>query len=139
MASRMQSTGLPRTTQVTSEIYDLVEDDFELTLRGPVELKGRGPVVTYITAPSVQDEGIWASEGASLVTGGCALPRPAACRVRGRAVQCCPPHLPPLCLGVWRREEKAAQLSERWCLSFWDSRSPLELGESHIHCYTQSH
>ena len=61
LASRMESTGVPMATQVTQDVYDLLRD-VELFRRcGLVDVKGKGPMQTYInlsptTAPDVPVE-----------------------------------------------------------------------------------
>ena len=51
MASRMESTGLPKMTQVTPEIYQLLKDAkvARFTVRDEVEVKGKGLMQTYLT------------------------------------------------------------------------------------------
>ena len=49
VASRMESTGVPGVTQVTPEVYDMLKDKHEFTLRGLVDVKGKGPITTYLT------------------------------------------------------------------------------------------
>jgi adenylate cyclase len=46
-ASRMESHGLPDTIQVTRATYERLRDRYELRRRGPVEVKGKGEMVTY--------------------------------------------------------------------------------------------
>ena len=47
VASRMESTGVPGTTQITADAYALLEDKSAFMQRGPVEVKGKGKLVTY--------------------------------------------------------------------------------------------
>jgi class 3 adenylate cyclase len=47
-ASRMESAGLPGRVQVTETTYKLLRDQFELEERGAVEVKGKGPMTTYL-------------------------------------------------------------------------------------------
>jgi guanylate cyclase len=48
LASRMESSGVPGRVQVSETTRRLVEDWFELAARPPVDVKGRGPMVTYL-------------------------------------------------------------------------------------------
>ena len=47
-ASRMESTGLPNTVQVTESMYEVLRDSFELEHRGSIAIKGKGKLETYI-------------------------------------------------------------------------------------------
>jgi adenylate cyclase len=47
-ASRMESHALPSTIQVTQRTYDRLRDRFELRPRGPIEVKGKGQLNTYL-------------------------------------------------------------------------------------------
>jgi adenylate cyclase len=47
-ASRMESHALPGTIQVTERTRDLLADRFELERRDDVEVKGKGPMTTYL-------------------------------------------------------------------------------------------
>src|SRR5712664_303087 len=47
-ASRMESHGLPDTIQVSRASYERLRDKYELRRRGPVEVKGKGEMVTYL-------------------------------------------------------------------------------------------
>jgi class 3 adenylate cyclase len=47
-ASRMESTGLPGRVQVSETTYKLLANQFELEPRGPVEIKGKGAMNTYL-------------------------------------------------------------------------------------------
>ena len=47
-ASRMESHGLPGEIQVTERAYLRLRDRFELRPRGTVEVKGKGPMETYL-------------------------------------------------------------------------------------------
>lgn len=46
-ASRMESHALPGKIQVTEDTAKLLEKDFELTPRGTIDVKGKGPMTTY--------------------------------------------------------------------------------------------
>jgi adenylate cyclase len=48
MASRMESQGVPGEIQVTSRARDRLVDAFELRPRGTVDVKGKGPMDTYL-------------------------------------------------------------------------------------------
>ncbi len=47
-ASRMESTGIPGSIQITTETYELIQDHFECEARGPVPVKGKGDMETYL-------------------------------------------------------------------------------------------
>jgi guanylate cyclase len=46
-ASRMESNGLPNKIQVTGRVAEQLDDQFLVTERGPIEIKGKGTVTTY--------------------------------------------------------------------------------------------
>ncbi len=48
VASRMESHGLPGTIQVTEATYDRIKHAFVLQSRGPIEIKGKGQMTTYL-------------------------------------------------------------------------------------------
>jgi class 3 adenylate cyclase len=47
-ASRMESHALPDTIQVSRATYERLRDRYELKRRGPIEVKGKGEMVTYL-------------------------------------------------------------------------------------------
>ena len=47
LASRMESTGVPGRIQIGPDTKALLRDDFVLEPRGPIEVKGRGPMETW--------------------------------------------------------------------------------------------
>ena len=47
-ASRMESHGVPGAIQVTERAYEKLRDRYDLRLRGTVEVKGKGPMTTYL-------------------------------------------------------------------------------------------
>ena len=47
-ASRMESHALPGTIQVTERVYELLRSRFELVHRGVVDVKGKGPMTSYL-------------------------------------------------------------------------------------------
>jgi adenylate cyclase len=47
-ASRMESHGLPGEIQVTERAYERLRGGFELRRRGTIEVKGMGPMTTYL-------------------------------------------------------------------------------------------
>ncbi len=47
-ASRMESHAEPGTIQVTDAVHDLLQDDYELSLRGEIEIKGKGTMRTWL-------------------------------------------------------------------------------------------
>ncbi len=48
LASRMESTGVPGSIQVTPTTYDLIKSAFVCEPRGPVKIKGKGEINTYL-------------------------------------------------------------------------------------------
>jgi adenylate cyclase len=46
-ASRLESSGLPNRIQISEATHQLVSDKFHCELRGPVEVKGKGAMLTY--------------------------------------------------------------------------------------------
>ena len=49
-ASRMESYGIPGCIQVTSRTYQVLRDGYRFTRRGPVGVKGKGKMTTYLLA-----------------------------------------------------------------------------------------
>lgn len=47
-ASRMESTGVPGRVQITQPIWERVAGEYEAELRGTVDVKGKGPMQTYL-------------------------------------------------------------------------------------------
>jgi class 3 adenylate cyclase len=47
-ASRLESHGVPGRVQVSATVFDRLKDRFAFEPRGTIELKGRGPVTTYL-------------------------------------------------------------------------------------------
>jgi adenylate cyclase len=47
-ASRMESHGVPGAIQVTERAYERLRDRYELRRRGTIEVKGKGPMTTYL-------------------------------------------------------------------------------------------
>jgi adenylate cyclase len=47
-ASRMESHAVPGTIQVTPRAYELLRERYELRRRGRIEVKGKGPMTTYL-------------------------------------------------------------------------------------------
>ena len=48
IASRMESSGLPGQIQVSEAVYQKLHDQYELEHRGTVDIKGKGPMSTYL-------------------------------------------------------------------------------------------
>jgi class 3 adenylate cyclase/CheY-like chemotaxis protein len=48
IASRMESHGIPSEIQVSEATYKLIKDEFIFERRGPIEVKGKGKMVTYL-------------------------------------------------------------------------------------------
>jgi Amt family ammonium transporter len=44
----MESHGIAGQIQINSSTYELIQDDFEITRRGEIEVKGKGTTTTYI-------------------------------------------------------------------------------------------
>jgi adenylate cyclase len=47
-ASRMESHGLPGAIQVTERAYQRLRARYELLPRGTIDVKGKGPMTTYL-------------------------------------------------------------------------------------------
>ena len=47
IASRMESQGEPDRIQISEATYQLIKDDFDTTLRGPIEVRGKGTLTTW--------------------------------------------------------------------------------------------
>jgi len=48
IASRMESHGIAGQIQVTTQVYDVLKDKFDFVERGPVRIKGKREMVTYL-------------------------------------------------------------------------------------------
>ena len=48
MASRMEAHGIADHIQVTSNVYSRLQDQYEFQERETVEIKGKGPMTTYL-------------------------------------------------------------------------------------------
>ena len=46
-ASRLESSGLPTRIQISEATYQRINDKFHCELRGPIEVKGKGAMLTY--------------------------------------------------------------------------------------------
>jgi class 3 adenylate cyclase len=53
-ASRMESTGIPGRIQVTDATYERLKDTFTFERRGLVDVKGKGPVMTYFLTGRIE-------------------------------------------------------------------------------------
>ena len=53
-AARMQSSGIPGRIQVASSTRELLRDAWSFEEREPVEVKGLGPMTTYLLAERVR-------------------------------------------------------------------------------------
>jgi class 3 adenylate cyclase len=52
MASRMESTGIPGVIQVSRSVYEQLKDVYDFEPRGPIEVKGKGLVETWLLRAS---------------------------------------------------------------------------------------
>ena len=50
-ASRMESTGISNKIQISSQTYDIVRDSFKISESRKIDVKGIGPIRTYIIDP----------------------------------------------------------------------------------------
>src|SRR5262245_14122727 len=61
VASRMESHGLPGQIQVTEALYERLKDEFRFEPRGVIDVKGKGPTMTYFLVgrldPTAADDG----------------------------------------------------------------------------------
>jgi guanylate cyclase len=55
IASRMETNGTPGEIQITRATYELLKDEFVCTLRGTIEVKGKGPMETWYLVGSRSD------------------------------------------------------------------------------------
>ena len=66
LASRMESTGVPGSIQVTRSVYERLKDNFDLENRGIVTVKGKGQIETWLlhgelksaTVASIESNGV---------------------------------------------------------------------------------
>ena len=54
-ASRMESHGIPNTIQVSETTHRLLDSKFPMTARGSIEVKGKGPMDTWLLTGTVSD------------------------------------------------------------------------------------
>ena len=54
-ASRMESHGVPGCIQVTDRTYRRLRDGYRFERRGPVQVKGKGKMVTYFLVERTND------------------------------------------------------------------------------------
>lgn len=54
IASRMESSGLPNRIQISESTYQRLSNAFHCELRGPVEVKGKGKMLTYFLGERVR-------------------------------------------------------------------------------------
>jgi class 3 adenylate cyclase len=47
-SSRLESHGVPGRVQVSETVFDRLKERFAFEPRGTIELKGRGPLTTYL-------------------------------------------------------------------------------------------
>ncbi len=48
VAHRMESNGIPGKIQVTAAVYERLKDKFAFTMRGAIEIKGKGEMIVYL-------------------------------------------------------------------------------------------
>ena len=53
LAARLESSSLPGRIQISREVMEAIDGSFELEARGPVEIKGMGPLDTWLLGPAV--------------------------------------------------------------------------------------
>jgi class 3 adenylate cyclase len=56
-ASRMESQGVPGCIQVTTRTWERLRDRYRFERRGPIQVKGKGEIVTYFLEGPVQERG----------------------------------------------------------------------------------
>jgi adenylate cyclase len=67
-ASRMESHALPGTIQVSERAYAHLRGRYELRTRGPIEIRGKGPMTTYtLLGPGAEHRGAEAEGPANLL------------------------------------------------------------------------
>jgi hypothetical protein len=54
-ASRMESSGVPGCIQVTERTYRRLRDGYRFERRGPIQVKGKGTMVTYFLVERTKD------------------------------------------------------------------------------------
>ncbi|MCL1470949.1 adenylate/guanylate cyclase domain-containing protein [Argonema antarcticum] len=55
IASRMESTGLPGSIQITEATYERLKDKYLFEKRGPIVIKGKGQMITYLLTDIARD------------------------------------------------------------------------------------
>ena len=55
VASRMESHGLPDRIQVTEAVYERLKDEYRFERRGVIDVKGKGPTLTYLLVGRIDD------------------------------------------------------------------------------------
>jgi len=53
VAARMESLGVPEATHVTAEVHTLLKDEYPFVPHGPINVKGKGFLQTYLHFPAV--------------------------------------------------------------------------------------
>jgi len=53
-ASRLESSGLPNRVQISDATYQILKEVYACERRGPVEIKGKGAMLTYFLGPRLQ-------------------------------------------------------------------------------------
>src|SRR3954454_25260716 len=67
-ASRMESHALPGTIQVSERAYAHLRERYEFRTRGPIEIRGKGPITTYtLLGPGAEHRGSEAEGPANLL------------------------------------------------------------------------
>ncbi|MCW5980098.1 MAG: HAMP domain-containing protein [Bryobacteraceae bacterium] len=58
VASRMESHGLPDAIQVTREVFEKLDGDYEFAYRGPIDVKGKGLLETWLLVGRKTPQGV---------------------------------------------------------------------------------
>ena len=48
VASRMESHGIPGRIHITAQMYARLREKFDFEVRGEIEIKGKGSILTYL-------------------------------------------------------------------------------------------
>ena len=56
IASRMESTGLPGSIEITEATYERLKDKYLFEKRGQIAVKGKGQMITYLLTGQIANE-----------------------------------------------------------------------------------